>query len=105
MSTIQGTTELGPATAKRQVYSPLEAYWNAFQEWRKRERLRTQLCRLTDSELVDIGITRGEIDYVASNRGIDPRGIRSDECARYLATVDGQVGHFQKHQRPETDFR
>ena len=27
MSTIQDTTELRPATAKRQVYSPLEAYW------------------------------------------------------------------------------
>jgi uncharacterized protein YjiS (DUF1127 family) len=79
MSTSFRTTGLGPATAKRQVYSPLETYWNAFQEWRKRERLRTQLCRLTDSELVDIGITRGEIDYVASNRGIDPRGIRSAE--------------------------
>jgi uncharacterized protein YjiS (DUF1127 family) len=79
MNTIHGTAGLGPATAKRQVYSPLETYWNAFQEWRKRERLRTQLCRLTDSELVDIGITRGEIDYVASNRGIDPRGIRSAE--------------------------
>ena len=77
MSTIRETTELGPVTARRQVYSPLETYWNAFQEWRKRERLRTQLCRLTDSELVDIGITRGEIDYVTSNRGIDPRGIRS----------------------------
>jgi uncharacterized protein YjiS (DUF1127 family) len=77
MSTIQGTTELRPATAKRQVYSPLEAYWNAFREWRKRERLRTQLCRLTDSELVDIGITRGEIDYVASNPSIDPTGFRS----------------------------
>jgi uncharacterized protein YjiS (DUF1127 family) len=36
---------------------------NAFQEWRKRERQRTQLCRLTDSELVDFGNTRGEIDY------------------------------------------
>ena len=55
MSTIQDTTELRPATAKRQVYSPLETYWetcwNAFQEWRKREKLRTELCRLTDSEL------------------------------------------------------
>jgi uncharacterized protein YjiS (DUF1127 family) len=79
MSTINGTTELGPASAKRQVYSPLEAYWNAFQEWRKHERLRNQLYRLTDSELRDIGITRGEIDYVASNGGIDPRGIRSAE--------------------------
>ena len=76
MSTIHGTTELGPATAKRQVYSPLETYWNAFQEWRKREKLRTELCRLTDSELVDIGITRGEIDYVASNRSISPDPLR-----------------------------
>jgi uncharacterized protein YjiS (DUF1127 family) len=77
MSTIQGTTELGPATAKRQVYSPLETYWNAFLEWRKREKLRTQLSRLTDSELADIGTTRGEIDYVASHRDTDPRSIRS----------------------------
>jgi uncharacterized protein YjiS (DUF1127 family) len=76
MSTIQGSTELRPATAKRQVYSPLEAYWNAFQEWRKREKLRTELCRLTDSELADIGITRGEIDYVASNRSISPDPLR-----------------------------
>jgi uncharacterized protein YjiS (DUF1127 family) len=72
MSTIQGSTGLGPATAKRPVYSPLEAYWYAFQEWRKRGKLRTELCHLTDSELADIGITRGEIDYVASNRLISP---------------------------------
>jgi uncharacterized protein YjiS (DUF1127 family) len=80
MSTIQDTTELRPATAKRQVYSPLEAYWNTFQAWRKREKLRTELCRLTDSELADIGITRGEIDYVASNRSIslDPLRWMSD---------------------------
>jgi uncharacterized protein YjiS (DUF1127 family) len=76
MSTIQETTELRPVTAKRQVYSPLEAYWNAFQEWRKREKLRTELCRLTDNELADIGITRGEIDYVASNRSISPDPLR-----------------------------
>jgi uncharacterized protein YjiS (DUF1127 family) len=76
MSTIQETTGLRPATAKRQVYSPLEAYWNAFQEWRKREKLRTELCRLTDSELEDIGITRGEIDYFASNRSISPDPLR-----------------------------
>ena len=76
MSTIQTSTELRPATAKRQIYSPLEAYWNTFQEWRKREKLRTELCRLTDGELADIGITRGEIDYVASNRSISPDPLR-----------------------------
>jgi uncharacterized protein YjiS (DUF1127 family) len=78
MSTIHGTTELGPASAKRQVYSPLEAYWNALQEWRKRRRLRATLCDLSDRELMDIGTTRGEIDYVASNRSIDPRGVTAD---------------------------
>jgi uncharacterized protein YjiS (DUF1127 family) len=74
MSTIHETTGLGlgPATAKRQVYSPFEKYWIAFLEWRKRNRLPTQLCHLTDSELADIGITRGEIDDLASRRDIDP---------------------------------
>ena len=79
MSTIQGTAGLGPATAKRQVYSPLETYCNAFHQWRKRDRLRTELYGLNDRELMDIGITRGEIDYFASNRGFDPRGIRPAE--------------------------
>ena len=74
MSTIHGTTEFAPATARRPYYSPLEAYWDAFLEWRKRERLRSRLCRLSDAELIDIGITRGEIDYVATNRAIDSRG-------------------------------
>jgi uncharacterized protein YjiS (DUF1127 family) len=50
------------------------SYWRAFREWRKRERLRAELYGLNDSELMDIGVTRGEIDYCASNRSIDPRG-------------------------------
>lgn len=75
MSTIQGIAGPGPTAAKRQVYSPFERYWIAFQEWRKRERRRAELCRLTDSELIDIGITRGEVDYIASNRSFDPTGF------------------------------
>ena len=70
MSTIHGTTELKQAAAQRQIYSPLDVYWDAFQQWRKRGRLRTRLCQLTERELTDIGITRGEIDYIASKRGI-----------------------------------
>jgi uncharacterized protein YjiS (DUF1127 family) len=38
---------------------------------------RAELSCLNDFELQDIGISRGEIDYVASNRSFDPRGIRS----------------------------
>jgi uncharacterized protein YjiS (DUF1127 family) len=85
MSPIHEITKLQhPATTKRQVYSSLEAYWTAFREWRKHRRLQTELCRLTDSELMDIGITRGEIDYVASTRPIsrDPLRWMSDIGAR-----------------------
>jgi uncharacterized protein YjiS (DUF1127 family) len=78
MSMIRGTTELGPVAARRQAYSPLQAYWNAFQE-RRRRRFLTNLCDLSDRELMDIGITRGELDYLASHRGCDPRGVVSSE--------------------------
>jgi uncharacterized protein YjiS (DUF1127 family) len=78
MSTAYNAAGLGQTTAStRRVYSFLRSYWEAFQERRKRQRLRADLSCLNDFELQDIGITRGEIDYVASNRSIDPRGIRS----------------------------
>ena len=41
------------------------------------KRIQARLFDLRDRELHDIGISRGEIDYVASNRDVDPRGIRS----------------------------
>jgi uncharacterized protein YjiS (DUF1127 family) len=62
---------------KVRASSFFKRYWSALQEWRERERLRSDLYYLNDFELHDIGITRGEIDYVVSNRSIDPRGIRS----------------------------
>jgi uncharacterized protein YjiS (DUF1127 family) len=78
MSTTYGATGLGQtAVSTRRVSSFFKRYWGAFQERRKRQRLLVNLCDLTDRELMDIGISRGEINYVASNRGIDPRGIRS----------------------------
>ncbi|GLR88649.1 DUF1127 domain-containing protein [Bradyrhizobium iriomotense] len=46
----------------------------AFVEWRTRETLRAKLAGLSDRELLDFGIGRGEIDYVSSNRASDPRG-------------------------------
>ena len=78
MSAIYGATGLGPTTGSiRHASSFIRGCWNAFQERRKRERVRAALYDLKDYDLKDIGIARGEIDYVASNRGIDPRGIRS----------------------------
>ena len=42
--------------------------------WYEREAIRASLSDMTDRQLHDIGIGRGEIDYVASNRSADPRG-------------------------------
>ena len=64
------------------------------QERRERQKLRDALSNLSDRDLMDIGISRGEIDYVASHRGIDPRGIRSTEWVRHLPMWDGQIGPF-----------
>lgn len=98
MSTTHSTTWLERTSgSNRHVASFIWKYWDAFQERRERQKLRATLSYLSDMELMDIGTTRGEIDYVASHRGIDPRGIRSGEWLRYLPTVDGQIG--------PTDFR
>ena len=78
MSTTYGATGLGrTAASTRRVSSFFKRYWDAIQERRKRQRLIANLSDLSDRELMDIGTTRGEIDYVASNRLVDPRGIRS----------------------------
>jgi uncharacterized protein YjiS (DUF1127 family) len=78
MSTTYTTTSLAQTTASTpRVSGAFKNFWGAFQEWRKWERLRADLCNLSDRELMDIGTTRGEIDYLTLNRDTDPRGIRS----------------------------
>ena len=80
MNTAHGATRLGQTTAStRRLCIAFENFWGAFQEWRKWERLRADFCNRSDRELMDIGITRGEIDYVASNRLNDPQGHPSDD--------------------------
>jgi uncharacterized protein YjiS (DUF1127 family) len=77
MSTIGETAAPGQAAAKRQLYcGPLDQYWDALRAWWKRERLRRQLSGLTDHELGDIGLTRGEIDHVVLHRSVGPGGDR-----------------------------
>ncbi|WP_298885047.1 hypothetical protein [uncultured Bradyrhizobium sp.] len=96
-TTYSATNAAQPTASTPRVSSVFKTFWAAAQEWRKWERLKGVLCNLSDRELMDIGIARGEINYVASNRDADPRGIRSSEWLRYLPTVDGHVG--------ATDFR
>lgn len=51
------------------VLSPLRRYWRALRE--RRQRSWVTLQDLNDRELLDIGLTRGEIDYITPERAID----------------------------------
>ena len=78
MTTTFSTTAFSPATTtKRRFLGLFGRCRDAFRQWRSRERLRADLCALDDRELQDIGIAREEVDYVASHRSGDPRGVKS----------------------------
>lgn len=70
------------AASTRSILSLLKRYWRAFQEQRQRERLGAALSGLNDRELTDIGLTRGEIDYITPQRAID----RLRDSAMYLSS-------------------
>ena len=77
MSSTHGTTWLERTSgSSRHVSSFIWKYWDAFRERRERQKLRAILSSLSDTELMDIGTTRGEIDYVTSHRAIDPPYVR-----------------------------
>ena len=69
LSRQDATGKTGAST--RRALSFLRRCWRAFQERRQRQRLRLSLHHLSDRELMDIGITRGEIDFIAAHRAID----------------------------------
>jgi uncharacterized protein YjiS (DUF1127 family) len=73
MSTTSDTNELPRTFAPIQPVGVFERFQVAFRDWRERRRVHTTLSGLSDWELLDIGTTRGEIDYVALHRDIDPR--------------------------------
>ena len=79
MSTIytaHTATGLGRASGSTQG-SPnrLRKYWQAFQAWRIRQALRNRLVDLSDRELQDIGIARGEIEYVVRTAHFTDPGL------------------------------
>ena len=61
MSTTHGTTWLErTSVSTRHVASFIRKYWDAFQERRERQKLRDASSNLSDRDLMDIGIPRGE---------------------------------------------
>jgi uncharacterized protein YjiS (DUF1127 family) len=68
MTATHGATELGwTAAPTRHLSRFFKRCGSAFNEWRERQRLRATLYGLKDRELKDIGITRGEIEYLVLN--------------------------------------
>jgi uncharacterized protein YjiS (DUF1127 family) len=60
-----------PGTSARSVLSLLKRSWRAFQERRQRQRVRATLHDLSERELMDIGVTSADIDYIAAHRAFD----------------------------------
>jgi uncharacterized protein YjiS (DUF1127 family) len=55
----------------RSIPGLLAQYWRAFQDWRWRQGPQIALQDLSDRTLMDIGLTRGEVDYISPERAID----------------------------------
>ena len=60
-----------PVASTRNVLGLLRGYWRAFRKRRQRERLRVNLHDLSDRELIDIGLTASDIDYIVAGRAIE----------------------------------
>lgn len=72
LTNITSETEVGAARRgldRSIVLSLLKRHWRTFQQRRQGQRVTLQ--DLNDRELMDIGLTRGEIDYFTPERAIE----------------------------------
>ncbi len=60
-----------PVASTRNVLRSLSEYWRAFRERRQRNRLRLSLHDLSERQLMDIGLTSGDIDCIAAHRAFE----------------------------------
>ncbi|WP_316196326.1 MULTISPECIES: DUF1127 domain-containing protein [unclassified Bradyrhizobium] len=74
-----------PAASTRSLFSLLERYWRAFQEGRRRRRGRASLLELSERQLMDIGLTQGDIDSITAHQAIE----RLKDSTTYLLLSRG----------------
>jgi len=60
-----------PFASTRNVLRWLKGYWRAFRERSRRNRLRSGLHDLSDRQLMDIGLTQGDIDCIVAYRAFE----------------------------------
>jgi uncharacterized protein YjiS (DUF1127 family) len=77
MYTTQGAIELKQTTASVLAVA-WQNCWRGFQQWHQRSKLIAELHQLDHRELADLGISRGDIGYVAAHFSSEPRSILPD---------------------------
>ncbi|MGJ4965755.1 DUF1127 domain-containing protein [Bradyrhizobium sp. HKCCYLRH3061] len=60
-----------PGLTARGLFGLLASSWLAFQESRRRRRMRLYLSDLSEAQLVDIGLTQGDLDHIAAHRALE----------------------------------
>ncbi|MBR0897318.1 DUF1127 domain-containing protein [Bradyrhizobium tropiciagri] len=60
-----------PVASTRSLPGLLQRCWRAFRNWQQRRSLRVSLRDLSDRELMDIGVTPSDIDYIAAHRALE----------------------------------
>lgn len=74
---IASAQHAAPGLARR-ILHMLAVVWRAHQARRERERLRVAWDGLSERELTDIGIARGEIEHLMALRALDQLRDRAD---------------------------
>ncbi|BAM89215.1 conserved hypothetical protein [Bradyrhizobium oligotrophicum S58] len=60
-----------PGAAGPGLFSLLAQYWLAFQDGRRLRRMRIHLHDLSEAQLMDIGLPRGDIEHIAAHRALE----------------------------------
>jgi uncharacterized protein YjiS (DUF1127 family) len=60
-----------PVASTPSALSLLRGYWHAFRRWRQRESFRDNLHNMSERELMDIGLTSSDIDYIVADKAIE----------------------------------
>lgn len=96
MATQSFTAELGDSNVERArdvgegIAQALVSFVRRFQAWQARAAAASALYEMSDRELRDIGITRGEIDQALKGRPVEAGAVVAANDALPVAPVANQ---------------
>ncbi|MGY3453253.1 DUF1127 domain-containing protein [Bradyrhizobium sp. USDA 4353] len=60
-----------PGLAAPWLFRRIARFWHAFQDSRRRRRMRVHLRDLSEAQLIDIGLSQGDLDHLAAHRTLE----------------------------------